>query len=234
MKLFEPTMKFLCEFSWNCTRNFFVLMWGSASPQEWNTLLLEGNYHCWQSRGGKGTHCDYSRTGCLILCLLHQWKSVLLDWIGIDRLELNFQWILMMQILKTKMTMAVPYCVFLSVGIWRFLLQFPTPSDAVCYLLEKSCWHTNVLLFLIIGWWLSAVNSLPGNILCFLYLSLACRDCIGDCVLAGDLRWAGTFGVNLDFVARSHCSVDFISIEDMQVNFKCHDFFHSTNEIARC
>jgi hypothetical protein len=51
----------------------------------------------------------------------------------------------------------------------------------------------------------------------FLQLSLSCRDCFGDCVLAGDLRWAGTFGVNLDFVARSHCSVEFISIEDMQV-----------------
>jgi hypothetical protein len=43
------------------------------------------------------------------------------------------------------------------------------------------------------------------------------RDCIGDCVLSSDLRWAGTFGVNLDFVARSHCSVEFISTEDMQV-----------------
>ena len=53
--------------------------------------------------------------------------KVFLDWIGIHRLELNFQWILMMQILKTKMTMAVPYCVFLSVGIWLFLFQFPTP-----------------------------------------------------------------------------------------------------------
>jgi hypothetical protein len=46
---------------------------------------------------------------------------------------------------------------------------------------------------------------------------LSCRDCIGDCVLTGDNRWAGTFGVNLDFVARSHCSVEFIPTEDMQV-----------------
>ncbi len=44
-----------------------------------------------------------------------------------------------------------------------------------------------------------------------------CRDCIGDCVLAGDFRWAGTFGVNLDFVARSHCSIEFIATEAMQV-----------------
>ena len=45
-----------------------------------------------------------------------------------------------------------------------------------------------------------------------------CRDCLGDSSLAGDLRWAGTYGVNLDFVARSHCSVEFISIEAMQVH----------------
>jgi hypothetical protein len=46
-----------------------------------------------------------------------------------------------------------------------------------------------------------------------------CRDCIGDCVLAGDVRWAGTFGVNLDFVARSHCSVDFVATDDIKVKF---------------
>ncbi len=44
------------------------------------------------------------------------------------------------------------------------------------------------------------------------------RDCIGDCSITGDLRWAGTFGVNLDFVARSHCSVEFISLENMQAS----------------
>ncbi len=44
-----------------------------------------------------------------------------------------------------------------------------------------------------------------------------CRDPVGDCVVAGDLRWAGTFGVNVDFVARSHCSVALIAIEDIQV-----------------
>ena len=46
------------------------------------------------------------------------------------------------------------------------------------------------------------------------------RDSIGDCVLAGDKRWAGTFGVNVDFVARSHCSVAMIAVEDVQV-FHC-------------
>ncbi len=36
-------------------------------------------------------------------------------------------------------------------------------------------------------------------------------------MVAGDLRWAGTFGVNIDFVARSHCSVALITTEDIQV-----------------
>ncbi len=48
---------------------------------------------------------------------------------------------------------------------------------------------------------------------------LFCRDSIGDSAIAGDLRWAGSFGVNIDFVARSHCSVEFITIEDMQASF---------------
>ena len=43
------------------------------------------------------------------------------------------------------------------------------------------------------------------------------RESIGDCALAGDKRWAGTFGVNVDFVARSHCSVAVIAVEDVQV-----------------
>ncbi len=32
-----------------------------------------------------------------------------------------------------------------------------------------------------------------------------CSDCIGDSVIAADLRWGGSFGVNVDFVAR-RCS----------------------------
>ena len=35
--------------------------------------------------------------------------------------------------------------------------------------------------------------------------------------MAGDVRWAGTFGVNIDFVARTHCSVALIALEDVQV-----------------
>ena len=42
-------------------------------------------------------------------------------------------------------------------------------------------------------------------------------DSIGDNSIAGDKRWAGSFGVNVDFVARTHCSVEFISTEDITV-----------------
>jgi hypothetical protein len=43
------------------------------------------------------------------------------------------------------------------------------------------------------------------------------RDCIGDTAIAGDMRWSGAFGVSLDMVARSHCSVELILLEDLQV-----------------
>jgi hypothetical protein len=42
-------------------------------------------------------------------------------------------------------------------------------------------------------------------------------DSIGDAAIAGDMRWAGAFGVNVDMVARSHCSVEMILLEDMMV-----------------
>ena len=43
------------------------------------------------------------------------------------------------------------------------------------------------------------------------------RDCIGDCCVAGDLRWGGSFGVSVDLVALSHCAVQIITMEDLQV-----------------
>jgi hypothetical protein len=43
------------------------------------------------------------------------------------------------------------------------------------------------------------------------------RDSIGDAAIAGDLRWSGALGVNVDMVARSHCSVEMIMLEDLQV-----------------
>ena len=44
------------------------------------------------------------------------------------------------------------------------------------------------------------------------------RDSLGDSSVAGDSRWAGSYGVNVDFVARSHCSVAIIGVEGIQVS----------------
>jgi hypothetical protein len=48
------------------------------------------------------------------------------------------------------------------------------------------------------------------------------RDTIGDSAIIGDDRWAGTFGVEADFVATTHCSVAFISTQDIQVTVCGH------------
>jgi hypothetical protein len=32
-----------------------------------------------------------------------------------------------------------------------------------------------------------------------------------------DLRWAGAFGVQADFIARTHCSVEIIKTEEIMV-----------------
>ncbi len=47
--------------------------------------------------------------------------------------------------------------------------------------------------------------------------SVYCRDSIGGSVVVGDTRWAGSFGVNADFVARTHCSIEIITSEDIEV-----------------
>ena len=36
--------------------------------------------------------------------------------------------------------------------------------------------------------------------------------------MVGDPRWTGAFGVNVDVIARTHCSVEIIKIEDIQVH----------------
>ena len=50
-----------------------------------------------------------------------------------------------------------------------------------------------------------------------MFLTLCCRDSIGSSAVIGDLRWAGQFGVNADFVAKGHCAVEFIPTEGIQV-----------------
>ncbi len=42
-------------------------------------------------------------------------------------------------------------------------------------------------------------------------------DSIGSCCIVGDKRWAGAYGVVADFIASSHCSVEYISKEDIKV-----------------
>ena len=37
---------------------------------------------------------------------------------------------------------------------------------------------------------------------------LLLRDVFGDCALVGDHRWAGTYGVSGDFIARDNCRQD--------------------------
>ncbi len=45
------------------------------------------------------------------------------------------------------------------------------------------------------------------------------RDSVGGNAIVGDKRWTGSFGVNVDLVARTHCSVGIISTKDIQVLF---------------
>ena len=40
---------------------------------------------------------------------------------------------------------------------------------------------------------------------------------MGGSAVVGDKRWTGTFGVNVDLVAKSHCSVELIRTEDILV-----------------
>ena len=43
------------------------------------------------------------------------------------------------------------------------------------------------------------------------------RDSIGGSAVIGDMRWTGTFGVNVDLVARTHCSAELIKTEHILV-----------------
>jgi hypothetical protein len=54
--------------------------------------------------------------------------------------------------------------------------------------------------------------------LLWLKFCLCGRDAYGESSIAGDKRWAGSYGVNIDFVARSHCAVEIILAEDIQAS----------------
>jgi hypothetical protein len=60
-------------------------------------------------------------------------------------------------------------------------------------------------------------SKLPGIALEY-SLSGAFRDSLGGCTAVGDLRWTGAYGVQADVVARTHCSVELIKIEDIHVS----------------
>jgi hypothetical protein len=117
---------------------------------------------------------------------------------------------------KTKAKMATLYCLFLSEG--------KNHTSSLSYFSE--C-HVQFITYIIQkfpeGFFFLPIYTISGYactrapVKRLFLLMLVCRDCIGDSALAGDLRWAGTYGVNIDFVARSHCSVEFISIEAMKV-----------------
>jgi hypothetical protein len=65
------------------------------------------------------------------------------------------------------------------------------------------------------------LKVLLGHDTCFLLFTMVLfcysRDSIGSSSIVGDKRWAGAFGVDADFIARGHCSVEFIKIEDIEV-----------------
>jgi hypothetical protein len=48
------------------------------------------------------------------------------------------------------------------------------------------------------------------------------RDSVGGNAVVGDERWTGSFGVNVDLVARSHCSVAIIATQDILVMLSVH------------
>ena len=49
--------------------------------------------------------------------------------------------------------------------------------------------------------------------------SFTCRDSLGGSAVVEDRRWAGAYGVQADFVAMSHCSVEIIKTEHIMVQW---------------
>jgi hypothetical protein len=46
---------------------------------------------------------------------------------------------------------------------------------------------------------------------------------VGGGTVVGDRRWTGTFGVSVDLIARTHCSVEIIKCEDVLVLIACNN-----------
>ncbi len=64
--------------------------------------------------------------------------------------------------------------------------------------------------------WVSCVQCL---MMAWLAMS---SDSVGGNSVVGDERWTGSFGVNVDLVARSHCSVAIIAKQDILVMPSVH------------
>ena len=65
---------------------------------------------------------------------------------------------------------------------------------------------------------LESVHTHPKRIHINVSWLLPNRDSIGGSSVVGDLRWAGMYGTNVDFVARSHCSMEIILLHDIEVS----------------
>ena len=75
------------------------------------------------------------------------------------------------------------------------------------------------------GWWIKCSSCFYPRVFWHQTSSLISfwhefgRDSIGSSSVIGDKRWAGTYGVDADFVAKTHCSVEFISTETVDVSY---------------
>eukprot|EP00291_Cryptomonas_curvata_P030917 CAMPEP_0172211178 /NCGR_PEP_ID=MMETSP1050-20130122/36254_1 /TAXON_ID=233186 /ORGANISM="Cryptomonas curvata, Strain CCAP979/52" /LENGTH=372 /DNA_ID=CAMNT_0012891593 /DNA_START=340 /DNA_END=1458 /DNA_ORIENTATION=+ len=58
-------------------------------------------------------------------------------------------------------------------------------------------------------------------------------DSFGDTSIVGDTRWAGKYGIQADFVAVSHCSVEIIPIRDIKEILEKFEFFPIKCRIQR-
>jgi hypothetical protein len=61
-------------------------------------------------------------------------------------------------------------------------------------------------------------QPLGAGLVIFFNSTPPCSDTMGGCTVVNDTRWAGAYGVNVDFVARTHCSVEVVTNEDIQVH----------------
>jgi hypothetical protein len=51
-------------------------------------------------------------------------------------------------------------------------------------------------------------------------------ESIGSSCVLGDDRWAGSYGVSADYIAVTHCSAEFIPLEEINVSsFLCIHVF---------